>query len=280
MPHERAELDRFLGAHPSVTMFLRSNLASAGLVDGPSRFQGAYAAAWREGEIRAVAAHYWNDNVVLHAPVALAEVVRAAVRARGRPVAGILGPYDQVLAATEALGLGRAPLRLDSRQILYTLDLDALQTPDCGGLRARLARPDDAPVLAPWRREYDRTLGVDDEGAASDDELQARVAHTLDAGDTWLLERNGTPVATTAFNARLPDCVQVGGVFTPAPERAQGYARCVVAASLAYERSRGVERAILFTGEDNLSARRSYEALGFREIGNYGIRLFRTAGPG
>ena len=77
----------------------------------------------------------------------------------------------------------------------------------------------------------------------------------------------------TAFNATLPDCVQVGGVFTPPELRGRGHGRAVVAASLEIARSEGVTRSILFTDEANAPARRAYEAIGFREIGRYGIVL-------
>jgi hypothetical protein len=50
--------------------------------------------------------------------------------------------------------------------------------------------------------------------------------------------------------------------------------RLAVAASLASARSRGVARAILFTGHDNVAAERAYVALGFRAIGDYAQAIF------
>jgi predicted GNAT family acetyltransferase len=72
----------------------------------------------------------------------------------------------------------------------------------------------------------------------------------------------------------LPDCVQVGGVYTPPELRGRGYARAVVAASLLAARDAGVERSILFTGQDNDFARRAYLALGYEVVGEYGIAFF------
>src|SRR5438552_2962199 len=66
-------------------------------------------------------------------------------------------------------------------------------------------------------------------------------------GDHWLLEDRGEPLSYTAFNARLPDIVQVGGVWTPPALRGRGYARCAVAGSLLEARAGGARRAILFT---------------------------------
>ncbi|MEO1232030.1 MAG: GNAT family N-acetyltransferase [Myxococcota bacterium] len=271
-PEQRAAMERFLAAHAEVTMFLRGNLARAGLRDGPAKYRGVYMAAWEGDDVVGVAAHYWNGSLVLYAPAGLTELAQAAVQVSGRRVAGILGPYPQVEEATEALGLAGTPRRLNSREILYALDLHAMTLPELGEeLSARIAGPADLPVLVPWRREYERGLGLFE---ASDAELRDRLAQTLEAGDTWILERGDVPVATTGFNARLPDAVQIGGVFTPAEERSRGYGRQVVARSLEAERAKGVTRAILFTGTDNQPARRAYEALGFESIGTYGLRFF------
>ena len=78
----------------------------------------------------------------------------------------------------------------------------------------------------------------------------------------------------TGFNATLPDCVQVGGVFTPTALRSQGYGRAVVAGSLLDAKSRGVVRSILFTEKENVSAQRAYVSLGYERIGEYGLVRF------
>jgi predicted GNAT family acetyltransferase len=91
------------------------------------------------------------------------------------------------------------------------------------------------------------------------------------SGSRWLLEQDGWPVASTGFNARLPDVVQIGGVYTPPALRGRGYARAAVAGSLLAVRETGVRRAVLFTGTDNEPARRTYLALGFRVVGDFGF---------
>jgi len=44
-----------------------------------------------------------------------------------------------------------------------------------------------------------------------------------------------------------------------------------VAGSLAAAAAMGVGRSILFTGRDNVAARRAYESIGYRRIGDYGL---------
>ena len=84
---------------------------------------------------------------------------------------------------------------------------------------------------------------------------------------------DGTLASLSAFNARLPDIVQLGGIYTPPVLRGRGFARAAVAASLLEARGQGASRAVLFT--NNPSAVRTYEALGFRRIGDYSIVLLR-----
>src|SRR6267378_1730688 len=107
-------------------------------------------------------------------------------------------------------------------------------------------------------------LGVRQAAKSGIEVLQAQ-------GDHWLLEDGGEPVSYTAFNARLPDIVQVGGVWTPLPLRGRGYARCAVAGSLLEARAAGARRAILFT--NSTPGARAYEALGFTRAGEYGLLI-------
>src|SRR6187401_3200341 len=92
-------------------------------------------------------------------------------------------------------------------------------------------------------------------------------------GSGFVLVVEGEVVAYSGFNARLPEVVQVGGVWTPRAARGRAFARAVVAGSLRTARNEGVRRAILFTDRHNVAARRAYVAIGFEPIGDYGLVL-------
>ncbi len=143
-----------------------------------------------------------------------------------------------------------------------------------GAAACRRSRPEDLPLLNDWRAAYN----VEANGLAMTPEARAQAAretrHWHDEGVSFVLTAQDAPVAYSAFNAALPDIVQVGGVWTPPALRSRGYARCVVAGSLLAARAEGVARAVLFTGETNRPAQRAYEALGFRPIGDYGLVFF------
>lgn len=275
-----AALEDFLTPRASTSMFLRANARAAGLVDRGAPLQGTYVAAVEGGRIVAVAAHFWNGMLVLQAPAsgALEPVARAAILRSGRELSGLVGPWRQVQAARRALGLADRSTALDSREELYELDLAALEVPPdlaSGLLECRPPRAEELDLVGEWRVRYSiEALGVSGgpELAATS---RAEIARLDGEGSQWILLDRGVPVSYSAFNARLPDVVQVGGVWTPPEVRGRGYARAVVAGSLLVARSEGARLAVLFTGEENRPARTAYEALGFRVVGDYALVIFR-----
>ena len=267
---------RFLEGRPDTTMFLRANLRKAGIEDRGARFQGTYVGAWRDGEIVGAASHCWNGNLLLEAPAALEEVVRHAVRASRHDLRGLIGPWDQCLTALKALDAEDRPRQTFSREALFALDLSDLRVPrplHAGEVQVRPAtRADVGDFMTDWEVAYE----VEALGTEPGDELRAQAQASLEAnlGNGWILEQAGRPVSMSSFNAALPDCVQIGGVFTPPEDRNRGFAACTVAGSLLAAREQGVRRTILFTGDDNPAAQACYRGLGYEQVGDYGIVLF------
>lgn len=73
------------------------------------------------------------------------------------------------------------------------------------------------------------------------------------------------------INARLPDIVQIGGVYTPPEARGRGHARRALAGLLRWCREAGVRRSVLFAY--STQAARAYEALGYKRVGDYRVTL-------
>jgi ribosomal protein S18 acetylase RimI-like enzyme len=280
-PGDEAALDTFLARHADTSMFLRSNARSAGLTDRGQPMQATYVAVLDGERIRGVAAHCWNGMVLVQAPDGndAAAVAREAVRRSRRTVTGFSGPWSQVVAAREALGLGAAPTTKDSRDDLYVLDLVRLVVPPelaNGTLRCRHPTESELEPLVDWRVRFavealGATDGPDLRQASTDD---VRLQH--DRGTDWLLLAGAAPVSYSVFNAMLPDIVQIGGVWTAPEFRGRGYARSVVAGSLLSARKQGIERAVLFADPANEAARRAYRFLGFRVTGDYGLVLLAS----
>ncbi len=96
-------------------MFLRSNARAAGLVDGGQPLQATYVAALEDGRMVGVVAHCWNGMILVQAPAHVAALAAEAVRRSRRAATGFSGPWAQVVAARDALGLATAAAVKDSR---------------------------------------------------------------------------------------------------------------------------------------------------------------------
>ena len=274
-PADAPALQAFLAAHVAQTMLLRGNLQRSGITDGAHPYQGRYAAAFDGSRIIGVAAFYWNGNLILHAPGHVAEVSRMAVG--DRRVNGILGPWQQSLDAQDALGLGDRHLKLRSREILMALPLHDLQQPaplPNQTLSWRVATANDIDLVSEWRDAMTQETLGDTPSQASSRQNRSDVERWIAEGDQFLLLDGGRPVSGCCFNARLPDAVQLGNVWTPPEWRSRRYARSVVAGALEHARKAGATTAILFTDRENAAARTAYVALGFTHIGDYAILLF------
>jgi GNAT superfamily N-acetyltransferase len=271
---DESALEAFLIRHADFSMFLRSNSRAAGLVYEGKPLQAEYVAAFDGGDIVAVAAHCWNNVLLVQAPVAVAAVARAAVAQSRRPVAGLSGPADQVVAARSALGLDRRPAPKFGREELFALDVDDLIVPAPlaeGRWICRHPSPEELDRLVDWRVDFAREAlqFPDSPTLRSECAQELRLVH--ERGSNWVLEDGGL-VSYSAFNARLPDIVQIGGVWTPRELRGRGYGRAVVAGSLLEVRETGVRRAVLFAEREN--AKRAYTGIGFQVVGEYGLVLF------
>jgi GNAT superfamily N-acetyltransferase len=269
-------LEEFLVEHRDSSMFLRSNSRQAGLVYTGQRLGATYVGGFDAGRLIGVAAHAWNGLLLLQAPAACSELVLGAVDTSRRPVKGVIGPLAQVRTARRTLGLEHVPATLEEDERLYVLDLADLVLPEAlttGRTNARSPLTSELELLIEWRVAYEiESLGREDTPAVRAG-ASSWIHAQLEEGVAWVALAQSEPVSYSAFNATLPDIVQVGGVYTPPDRRGRGYAKAVVAHSLRVAREqRGAERGVLFTSNPN--AMRTYEALGFRHAGEYGLVLF------
>jgi RimJ/RimL family protein N-acetyltransferase len=273
----RPALAAFFDRHPDTTLFLRGNLALAGLGDAGHPFGGIWVGVGDADELFAVAAHFNGGNVVVAGGEGAVEAACHAVRESGREVKGVIGPWSLAMDALEGLDLEADPA-IRSREVLYRLPLDALSVPAALAREevcCRLAAEADLPLMIDWRMAFNREslVGLDEATRAA--AVHQSVHHAMRLGRLFVLEdARGRPLGTTAFNAWADGIVQVGGVFTPPEARGRGVARAAVAGSLLHAAGHGAHRSVLFTGEGNLPARRAYEALGYEAIGDYGLLLF------
>jgi len=277
-PGDEDALTSFLLAHLDSSMFLLSNLRQAGLIDNHERYSGTYIAAFTEGEIVAVVAHYWNGNLLCQAPIHVEALCHQAINVSGRRLAGIVGPGTQVKTLCQHLAIDAHHCQMADAEGLYTLPLTKLIRPAAlheGHVRGRLITADDIDELAHWRAAYNHEALGDPDSAEGLAQAQHEINRAAAEGLCWVLEADGQRVAMSSFNATLPEAVQVGGVYTPPQWRGRGYARAVVAASLHEAWAAGAQRAMLFTDDENIAAQRAYRALGFERVADWGLVLLK-----
>lgn len=274
-PEDQPALEAFLRNHMAEGMILLGNMIRSGITDGPEPYMGRYAATVEGGRVTGVAAHYWNGMLLLCAPKFAAEV--AATAAKGRRIAGILGPWQQALAAQDAFDLAGSDCLLRSKEVLMSLRLEALRFPEARPnqqLSWRLATRDDLSLLAAWREKFRLETMGDTESHALSQHCESEIARWIAEQNLFLLLDGDRPVSCCCFTVRLPDAVQLGNVWTPPEFRSRGYARMVVAHALRYAKQNGAGIAILFTPQENAAARTAY-ALGFNDIGDYAMLVYR-----
>ncbi len=277
-PGDEAALEHFLLAHLDSAMFLLSNLRKAGLIDNNERYSGTYIAAFEDEQIVGVVAHYWNGNLLCQAPVHLDALCRQALSSSGRLLAGLVGPGTQVNAICRSFALTPQQYKIAGTEGLFTLPLANLRLPTPlhnGAVVGRRMTVDDIDQLSTWRAAYNHETLGDPDTPESLVQAQTEMTRTLEENVGWVLEAEGQLVAMSAFNATIPEAVQVGGVYTPPTLRGRGYGRAVVAASLRDALAEGAQRAILFTDDDNIAAQRAYRSLGFEKVGDWGLVLLK-----
>ena len=278
VPGDEARLSAFLAAHADSSMFLRSNLRAGGLADAGQPYQGTYVGAVEGDRIHATVALNWNGLLVLQAPVHLGPLLDRLQQEATRPITGLAGPLGQVADARRLLGRGDAEIRKDSREDLFALPLDRLVVPAPLAEGIWVSRPpsaDEFQTLFAWRLASVIETSAAECSASTRTDAEETIRRQAGNGMLFVLEAEGRPVSMSSYNARIPDMVQIGGVFTPHELRGRFYARACVAGSLRAARDAGVSRSVLFTPKDNASAQAAYRAIGFQVVGEYGLTVFK-----
>lgn len=90
----------------------------------------------------------------------------------------------------------------------------------------------------------------------------------------FCMEIEGKVVTVATSNGLAIRAFQILGVATDPAFRNRGYAKAVCSHLISYMKAKGATEAIIFTGEDNVAARKCYFDLGFQITDKYYIALF------
>ncbi|KJZ18030.1 GNAT family N-acetyltransferase [Loktanella sp. S4079] len=261
---DRPALEAFLTDHIATSMFPLSNLRKHGMQGGHPRAVNCWV-NWKAGQVTDVLTISEEGFVFPQCPNHPWSTVRAILD--GRPIQGIIGDAVQVAGLQRALGW-RDPAAVSKVEPLYHLHLSDLRLPDCSEFTLRDLSTAPIETVLQWREAYlNEVLKVPGEDTAA--KARHEIEGYLQAGTHRVLFQGDTAVAMTGFNAQVPGVVQVGGVYTPPELRGRGLARRAVGLHLQEAGEAGVQEAILFAASTN--AARAYEAIGFRQIGEFAI---------
>jgi RimJ/RimL family protein N-acetyltransferase len=140
-------------------------------------------------------------------------------------------------------------------------ELDELTPPDpLPPGTARLATPEDRPLLIDWFRGFHEHIGEvpGDLAALVDD----RMAH----GGIALWETRDTPVSMAVYTRPEAGMVRVQYVWTPPEHRRQGFAGAATTTATRNALDAGATDVVLFTDLANPTSNALYPRLGYRPI--------------
>ena len=266
----------FLESHVDTSLFLLSTLAALGPRLGHHLNSGNFRKIEEDGEIVAVFCLTRRGNLLVQAGgrTDLAEQIFEACESEPIEVRGVVGEWPMAEALWKLL---RADPRFETshnlKDVLYRLMLKDMVGPMPASPNVRVL---DAADFAQWERlntayfaELSLPLQATLEQRRNDFIMRVR------SGLWWgAFDDNYELVSIAALNATYGSLGQVGGVYTRPADRRKGLSYAVMQMLITDCRHRlGVDKLVLFTGEDNASARRLYESLGFEAAGAFGLLL-------
>ncbi|WP_368039891.1 GNAT family N-acetyltransferase [Ruegeria atlantica] len=265
------EIDRFLFQRIQTSMFPLANLRDFGLRGSDPRAVNL----WTMGDGPRDVFGITNEGMVLpQCPECSDDELSQAIRLiRGRKLFGIAAEATQARRVMRLAGWEGRPATLNSDEPGFTLDLDQIVMPDVTGADLVPLGHLDRNISEGWRQSY-LIEAMDFDAERAHEQAKTDIAAYIERDSHRALLMDGQPVAMTGFNARLPEVVQIGGVYTPPGLRGSGYARLAVALHLQEAHRNGAARAVLFAASD--AAARAYIAIGFRPAGHYSLILFKN----
>ena len=288
---------QFLEAHRESSLFLLASLAAHGPRGGTHPFSGIFRLAEEDDTVVAVFCLTRVGNLLVQAAGRsyLAGDILAASAAEQPGVCGVVGEWATASAIWERLladpefrpARGAHEVVRDALYGRTLTDADLGTAVDAGpasahrprprpspsgGLVTRLLTVNDFPTWDVLNLAYMSELKLPNEVSAAQRkaEFESRAA----AHRWWGLLEGGDLVAIAGLNAVYGSLGQVGGVYTRPEFRRRGLSVSLMRRLLVdCRRLHRFDRLTLFTGEDNVGARRVYELVGFEYLGAYGLLL-------
>ncbi|NUV70848.1 GNAT family N-acetyltransferase [Streptomyces sp. CAI-121] len=260
-----------LESEPVANAFVTSRVQVAGL--DPWRLGGEMWGWYADGRLRSLC--YSGANLV---PICAGpEAVRAfADRARraGRRCSSIVGPAEPTTQLWRLLEPSWGPAReVRGNQPLMVTESPAPDvTPDP---LVRRIRKDEMEVLMPaCVAMFTEEVGISPLAGDGGLLYQARVAELISTGRSFARIDDGKVVFKAEIGAATPQACQIQGVWVAPEHRGKGLSETGMAAVLRYALADVAPIVSLYVNDYNTPARKSYQRVGFREVGAFMSVLF------
>jgi predicted GNAT family acetyltransferase len=261
----------FLEERAETSLFLLSNLVAHGPRLGEAMNSGNYRYIEERGEVASVFALTRRGTLLAETGGRddLADAILSACAADPLPITAVIGEWTGAESLWRRLCADRRvqPVHA-SKEVLYRLDLPSAAPHEPGAVR-RLV-PSDFDGWEPLNTAYLKEMGLP--AQLTLEQRRDAFVRQADEGHWWGRVEGAHLVAIAGLNARFESLGQVGSVFTVPERRRKGLGRAVMLALLNDAAHQlGLTRFILFTGEDDVAARRLYESIGFSHGGYFGL---------
>ncbi|MCB1107935.1 MAG: GNAT family N-acetyltransferase [Chlamydiia bacterium] len=264
------EIQSFLKKHEDYSLFLLSNLFRYGPKRGASPFSGNYHVVREGGKIVAVFSLTNKGGMLIYSEKGEEVFEEVLEKCLGEkiPIWGVFGHWEFCYPFWEFLkekGVVQGE-SLHEKDILYSLEDFSLGKKEEG---VRFLEDSD---YIPWkecRESYDTELGL---SPLKEEELRENFIEKVNDRCIWGLFLDDELVSVADLNAKVLDLGQVGGVYTSPHHRKKGFSKRVIG-HLIYDSAHihSLRKLIIFTGEDNLAARKVYESFNVKPKGYYAL---------
>lgn len=271
-------IEQFLQNSLCSSLVLLSNLRKSHVEYNGQPYSGTYVGQFNQDKLLGLAAHFWNGMIILQTDRMEEDLLEKLLRHSDRPITGIMGPDQSVQQCKSLLFNNNDYIQLSENSILYHLQLNNLRLPGLllnKHLNFRKLDEKDIPYYIEWMQDYAHETLNAVRSEKLNEHSKTITKQALRNNNTWILEFDNVPVSTCTITAKTREALGLGAIWTPVEHRSRHYSRTLIAAALFDAWTQKIPYATLFTDKTNYAAQKSYESLGFQQVGTYGLILLK-----
>ena len=263
----------FLELYPETSLFLLSNIRAFGTRLGASLYSGNLKALCEGDELRGVFCLTRGGSLLAQTggDAKLVPAILRACREEMIPIRGVLGEWTVTKALWDSLCRAGLKPTFESKEVMYRVNLRGpLPEPRATAAAVRPLNPADHWQWEQLTGDFVREVGLPLQG--TEDQRKSAFLRSAALGHWWGAFEGDRLVSLVGITAMHDTIAQIGGVFTLPDHRRSGLSTDVMITLMHDAHSlHRLDRLFLFTGEDNVAARRMYESLGFESFGHFGL---------